>query len=54
MTAYQRGQSSLIGKALEESVQRHGTTFHSVIKQKIVHLKNRAVKDGGECIIFTK
>ncbi len=39
MVAYQRGQSSLIGKALEESVQRHGTTFHSVIKQKIVHLK---------------
>ncbi|WP_336634084.1 heptaprenyl diphosphate synthase component 1 [Lysinibacillus fusiformis] len=39
MAAYQRGQTSLIGKALEESVQRHGTTFNSVIKEKIVHLK---------------
>ncbi|MBL3729174.1 heptaprenyl diphosphate synthase component 1 [Lysinibacillus sp. HST-98] len=38
-TAYQRGQMSLMGKALEESVRRNGATFNSVIQGKIVHLK---------------
>lgn len=39
LTAYQRGQMSLMGKALEESVRRNGATFNSVIQGKIVHLK---------------
>ena len=38
-TAYQRGQMSLMGKALEDSVRRNGATFNSVIQGKIVHLK---------------
>lgn len=38
-TAYQRGQMSLMGKALEESARRNGATFNSVIQGKIVHLK---------------
>lgn len=37
--AYQRGQMSLMGKALEASVRQNGATFNSVIQEKIVHLK---------------
>ncbi|WP_155590618.1 heptaprenyl diphosphate synthase component 1 [Lysinibacillus cavernae] len=37
--AHQRGQMSLIGKALEERIRQNGATFHSVIQEKIVHLK---------------
>lgn len=37
-TAYQRGQMSLMGKALEESVRRNGATFNSVIQGKISFL----------------
>ncbi|KOY83068.1 heptaprenyl diphosphate synthase component 1 [Lysinibacillus sp. FSL H8-0500] len=37
--AYQQGQMSLMGKALEASVQRIGATFTSVIQEKIIQLK---------------
>ncbi|MFJ7731118.1 heptaprenyl diphosphate synthase component 1 [Lysinibacillus sp. NPDC097231] len=43
-SAYQRGQVSLMGGALEESARHAGATYNSVIQDKIVQLKTELLQ----------